>query len=315
MGEADLQVEANEQMALALGKPLEIERRSQNVSDDWDDYDDGLPEFAEPELPDAETDDFEEGEFEHETPNAAAAIKARILEFVVDKEWKIEPANAEQVKKINMAWVILVPDADTRHAVRETCSTTKAAPTPWRNRQPAHMVRNAARCRRNACANRASNCGRKRWRPSCFHQSLEMRKKPPPPAREPGDGAAGNTHKEGIMDAPTTQAEIKAAYKELYRTTANAMAAQRDANAARVAVKAAEAVLTTSGATDAGKNAEARAAILFGLTGAERAELSRAEDALAAAECEQALAKIAVNELRELLRLAEWDNTSYYRED
>ena len=68
---AHLQVEANEQMALALGKPLEIERRSQNVSNDWDDDDDGLPEFAEPELPDAESDDFEEGEFEHETPNAS----------------------------------------------------------------------------------------------------------------------------------------------------------------------------------------------------------------------------------------------------
>ena len=49
----------------------------------------------------------------------AAAIKARILEFVVDKEWKLEPASSDQVKKINMAWAILIPDAATRHAVRE----------------------------------------------------------------------------------------------------------------------------------------------------------------------------------------------------
>ena len=108
------------------------------------------------------------------------------------------------------------------------------------------------------------------------------------------------------MDAPTTAQEIKAAYKELYRATANAMDAQREVNAARNALKDAEAVLRLSDTVTAGKRVEDRDAILAGMTGAERTELRRAEDALAAAEREQALAKIAVNELRELLRLAEW---------
>lgn len=115
------------------------------------------------------------------------------------------------------------------------------------------------------------------------------------------------------MDAPTTPQEIKAAYKALYTATANAMDAQRQVNAARYALKDAEAVLTNSEAVAAGKNAETRAAILAGLTGTERAELRRAEDDLAAAEREQALAKIAINELRELLRLAEWHNGPYFQ--
>jgi hypothetical protein len=130
---AHLQVEANEQMALAQGKPLELERRSQSAEDDWDEDDDdnppgmngNLPEFAEPELPDtaSDADDIEEGEFTPEEPvfqqPAAVSIKARILARVVDAPWKIETANAEQVQKINMAWAILIPDADTRHRVRE----------------------------------------------------------------------------------------------------------------------------------------------------------------------------------------------------
>jgi hypothetical protein len=49
----------------------------------------------------------------------AAAIKARLLELVADKEWKIEPASAEQVKKINTCWAVLIPDTRTRRAVRE----------------------------------------------------------------------------------------------------------------------------------------------------------------------------------------------------
>lgn len=115
---AHLQVEAQEQMALAAGKPFEIASRSQSAADDWGD-DEDQPEFEEPELPDtsSDADDIEEGEF---TPDPdTAAIKSHILALVADKEWKIEPANAEQVKKINMAWAILIPDADTRHAVRE----------------------------------------------------------------------------------------------------------------------------------------------------------------------------------------------------
>ena len=93
------------------------------------------------------------------------------------------------------------------------------------------------------------------------------------------------------MDAPTTAQEIKAAYKALYNASANALDAQRAVNAKRYALKDAEATLTTSGALEAGKNAETRAAILTGLTGVDRLALRLAEEDLAAAEREQALAK------------------------
>jgi hypothetical protein len=115
------------------------------------------------------------------------------------------------------------------------------------------------------------------------------------------------------MQAPTTAQEIKTAYTQLYKATASAMNANREVAEARYMLKDAEAVLSISEAVAAGKNAEARAAILAGLTTVERAELRRVEDALAAAECEQALAKIIVNELRELLRLAEWHNGPYFQ--
>lgn len=70
---------------------------------------------------DRERADIIEGEFRKETSaiQTPATIKARILELVADKEWKLEPANSEQVGKINMAWAILIPDRDTRRAVRE----------------------------------------------------------------------------------------------------------------------------------------------------------------------------------------------------
>jgi glycine/D-amino acid oxidase-like deaminating enzyme len=98
------------------------------------------------------------------------------------------------------------------------------------------------------------------------------------------------------MNAPTTSQEIKSAYKALYTATANAMDAQRTVNASRAALKDAEAVLMTSGS--------------------ERTELRRAEDALAATEREQTLAKIVVNELHTLLRLAEWESGQpYFAED
>ncbi|NTU64904.1 MAG: hypothetical protein HGB05_16260 [Chloroflexi bacterium] len=106
------------------------------------------------------------------------------------------------------------------------------------------------------------------------------------------------------MDASTTQ-EIKAAYRALYDATANAMQANKAVTAYRYALKDAEAVLIAPGNIP-GKNAEERAANLYTMTAAERAELRNAENALAGAEMEQALAKIAVNELRELLRLAEF---------
>ena len=118
------------------------------------------------------------------------------------------------------------------------------------------------------------------------------------------------------MDAPTNQEQIKAAYRRLYSATANAMSAAHDVSEARSELKSAEAIHTSSGALDAGKNADARAAILYGLTTPERITLRTAEDAYAAADLERTLAQIAVNELRELLRLAEWHSGQpYYTED
>ena len=114
------------------------------------------------------------------------------------------------------------------------------------------------------------------------------------------------------MDAPTTPQEIRAAYKALYTATANAMDAQRQLTSVRAMSKDAEAVLTLTDAVKAGKNADERAALLYGFLAPERSELRKAEDVLAAAEREQALAKIAVNELRELLRLAELEVAGYY---
>lgn len=107
------------------------------------------------------------------------------------------------------------------------------------------------------------------------------------------------------MDAPTNPAEIKAAYKSLYMATENAMDALRAVNAARSVLKDAEAIGTVTEVVQAGKNAETRAALLLSFTSAEREELRRAEEALTAAEREQALAKIVVNEIHTLLRLAE----------
>jgi hypothetical protein len=118
---------------------------------------------------------------------------------------------------------------------------------------------------------------------------------------------------EGSMNAPTdptpptTQAEIKAAYKALYMATANAMDAQRDAIFWRDALKKSEAEHIRSGATDAGKNAETRAAILADLTSIPRLICADAENDFAEAQREQALAKIAVDELLTLLRLTEWE--------
>jgi hypothetical protein len=114
------------------------------------------------------------------------------------------------------------------------------------------------------------------------------------------------------MDAPTTQTEIKAAYRRLYTATANAMEAQKQVNTALFLMKEKEFSAIRDGATDAGKNAEQRAAILAHITEPLRALLSEREYALLDAEREQALAKIAVNELRELLRLAEcWTVETY----
>lgn len=87
---ARLHSEAHEQMVLAGGKPLEIERRSQNVEDDWGDDDDDLdlPEFADPDLPDEQPEDVEDAEWGKLTPateeranTPAAQIIARLRDL------------------------------------------------------------------------------------------------------------------------------------------------------------------------------------------------------------------------------------------
>lgn len=112
------------------------------------------------------------------------------------------------------------------------------------------------------------------------------------------------------MDAPTTAQEIKAAYKALYTATANAMQAARKDWLAAEALKDAEQSRVWTGSNEGERKANMRDNTVDVRLGAQIAHA-----ALLAAEREQALAKIAVNEIRELLRLAEWDNTSYYRED
>jgi hypothetical protein len=138
---AHLQVEAQEQMALAQGKPLELERRSSNAADDWDEDDeDGneddnppgmngdLPEFAEPALPDTspDADDIEEGDFTPEpvTDFPGSHLKLRLHEQATagitnGAIWKGELTSPENVKKINTGLAILLPNAEQRHRVRE----------------------------------------------------------------------------------------------------------------------------------------------------------------------------------------------------
>jgi hypothetical protein len=108
------------------------------------------------------------------------------------------------------------------------------------------------------------------------------------------------------MDAPTTQQEIKAAYRRLYCATANAMQQT-------ILVAAAKFTLTECEAQNwpGGNETERKAARMTG-TQEVRRQLFEAEQQYAALECEQALAKIVVNELRELLRLAEWHNGPPY---
>jgi hypothetical protein len=102
------------------------------------------------------------------------------------------------------------------------------------------------------------------------------------------------------MDAPTTQAEIKAAYKRLYTATANAMDAAQITQIARYRLTEAEAQNWPGG-----NETERKAARMSGTQEARRA-LQDAEVEQASTEREQALAKIDVNELRERLRLAEF---------
>jgi len=94
-------------------------------------------------------------------------------------------------------------------------------------------------------------------------------------------------------DALVTAADIRAAYRELYATTGKLMYAKHS-------LQVEEYTLIREGADAAGKNADQRAAILYGLMADEHREVD-------AAEINAALARIKVDELRTLLRLAEWE--------
>jgi len=105
---------------------------------------------------------------------------------------------------------------------------------------------------------------------------------------------------------PTTPAEIKAAYKVLYLATANAMDAAQNTQITRYRLAEAEAQNWPGG-----NETERKAARMAG-TQEVRREVQDAEVAQLAAEREQALAKLAVNELRQLIRLAEWWTVATY---
>jgi hypothetical protein len=92
-----------------------------------------------------------------------------------------------------------------------------------------------------------------------------------------------------------TAADIRAAYRELYRATANAMDAASLLAQVRVALKDAEAQIWPGG------------------NETERKATMRAGTAIAR-EREQAQARIRVDELRTLLRLAEWTQREDWRE-
>ena len=102
------------------------------------------------------------------------------------------------------------------------------------------------------------------------------------------------------MEAPTTHTEITAAYKRLYTATANAMDASLITQIARYRLAEAEAQNWPGG-----NETERKAARMAGTQEARRA-LQDAEVEQASTEREQALAKIVLNELRELLRLSEF---------
>jgi hypothetical protein len=109
-------------------------------------------------------------------------------------------------------------------------------------------------------------------------------------------------------EAPATAADLRAAYRELYRATANAMNAASLASQARVALKDAEAQ-----AWPGGNETERKAALRAGTVMArEREQL--AVNCAAETECDLALAKIRVDELRMLLRLAEYAQREDWRE-
>ena len=111
------------------------------------------------------------------------------------------------------------------------------------------------------------------------------------------------------MDAPTTPQEVKTAYKALYTATANAMDAAQITQIARYRLTEAEAQNWQGN-----NETERKAARMIG-TQEERRALQDAEVEQASTEREQALAKIVVNELRELLRLAEWHSGQPQGED
>jgi hypothetical protein len=109
-------------------------------------------------------------------------------------------------------------------------------------------------------------------------------------------------------EAPATAADLRAAYRELYRATANAMNAASLLAQARVALKDAEAQVWP------GSNETERKATMRAGTAIAREREQLAAIYTAETECDLALAKIRVDELRMLLRLAEYAQREDWRE-
>jgi multidrug resistance efflux pump len=109
------------------------------------------------------------------------------------------------------------------------------------------------------------------------------------------------------MDAPTTAQEIKAAYRRLKDWTETTMICRKELALAQNNLKAAE------GQVWAGSNETERKAQKMAGTERERlAEYLKTAE-LASNECELALARLALDEIHDLMRLAEWHNGPYFQ--
>lgn len=120
-------------------------------------------------------------------------------------------------------------------------------------------------------------------------------------------------------DLTDIQARMAAAFRAVYAAAANVDEAAKlvkeavgRKTLAEYALKDAEMAYLRAGATDAGKNAEQRTAILHGLTVAERTAKVQAEQTQWAAEIAQiaadqelVLARLVLDEQKNTLRLAE----------
>jgi hypothetical protein len=107
------------------------------------------------------------------------------------------------------------------------------------------------------------------------------------------------------METPLTAENIRAAYRALYMATANAMDAVRQERLAQEALKDAEQSRVWVGSNDAERKANMR-----DNTVDVRIDALAAANALAVAQREQVLAKLVVDELHDLLRLAEYEQAA-----